>query len=157
MNSCDLPRPKCPTADEPHGPLSSRIMRFQPAATSSVAHSWHGVDPVAYKPAAEHHCGVVRNTLIGEQGERTAFHVRYFEIAPGGNTSLERHEHEHVVVVLRGTGRVRLGDQVHAVGYGDTIYVAPNEVHQLANEATDPFGFLCIVDARRDMPAAVER
>jgi ribulose-bisphosphate carboxylase large chain len=114
------------------------------------------VSALAYKPAADHHCGVTRTVLAGEGGEQTAFHVRYFEIAPGGFTTLERHRHEHVVVVLRGRGEIRLGEETHPLGFGDTAYVAPDEVHQLHNpSATEPFGFLCMVDARRDAPVPV--
>jgi quercetin dioxygenase-like cupin family protein len=56
-------------------------------------------------------------------------------------------------VVLRGVGEVRLGEAVHTVGFGDTVYVSPNEPHQFRNaSATEPFGFLCVVDAERDAP-----
>jgi quercetin dioxygenase-like cupin family protein len=58
-----------------------------------------------------------------------------------------------VVVVLRGRGRVRFGGTEHDLGYGDTVYVAPQEPHQFRNRSADePFGFLCIVDAQRDRP-----
>jgi ribulose-bisphosphate carboxylase large chain len=119
-------------------------------------HHWLGAPVTEYKEAASHHCGVARSVLVGEHGERTAFQVRYFEVQPGGFTTLERHQHEHVVVVLRGRGEVRLGDAVHEVGFGDAVYVAPNEVHQLRNHSTlEPFGFLCMVDAVRDRPIVV--
>lgn len=116
---------------------------------------WAGVPATEYKQAADHHCGVTRVSLAGEQGETTAFHTRYFEIAPGGFSSFERHQHEHVVVVLRGRGTVRLGDRTHDVGFGDTVCVAPQEPHQFRNAGPEPFGFLCIVDAVRDRPVAV--
>jgi quercetin dioxygenase-like cupin family protein len=132
----------------------SRVMRFHPAGPGSAEpHRWEGVPVADYKQPAAHWCGVTRMALIGETGESTAFHVRYFEIAPGGFSSLERHGHEHAVIVLRGRGEVQLGDRVHEVTFGDAVYVAPNEVHQLRNpSATEPFGFLCIVDAQRDRP-----
>jgi ribulose-bisphosphate carboxylase large chain len=131
-------------------------LRFRPAADPSLSCAWEGVPVEEYKQAADHHCGVTRTVLIGASGEQTAFHVRYFEIAPGGFSTLERHEHEHVVVVLRGRGEVRLGDDTHTITFGDTVYVAPNEVHQLRNpSASEPFGFLCMVDARRDAPVPV--
>ena len=134
-------------------PPTSRVLHLQPAASG---YHWVGVPVVEYKAVAEHHCGVSRSVLVGAGGERTTFHVRYFEIEPSGFSSLERHQHEHVVIVLRGQGQVRLGDAVHAVGFGDTIYVAPNEVHQLRNSSTsEPFGFLCMVDAERDRPVLV--
>ena len=119
---------------------------------------WQGVPAVEYKQSAVHHRGVTRVSLVGDQGETTAFHTRYFEIAPGGFSSLEKHVHEHVVVVLRGAGEVRLGDAVHPLAFGDTVYVAPEEVHQFRNRSpTEPFGFLCIVDARRDRPVVVTK
>jgi quercetin dioxygenase-like cupin family protein len=149
MSTCELPTP--PAA--PAGPLVSRVLRFQPAATAESGHRWLGVPVVEYKEAADHHCGVTRSVLVGNGGEKTAFHVRYFEVQPGGFSTLERHAHEHVVIVLRGQGEVRLGDAVHALGFGDTVYVAPNEVHQLRNVSdAEPFGFLCLVDAERDRP-----
>ena len=102
-----------------------------------------------YKQPAEHWCGIVRQELVGANGEQTACQVRYFEIAPGGFSSLEAHSHTHAVVVLRGHGEVQLGAGVHELSFGDVVYVAPNEVHQFRNPAREPFGFLCIVDARR--------
>lgn len=129
----------------------SRIHRFVPGTSST----WDGVPVRQYKEAAEHHCGVSRSVLVGEGGERTSFQVRYFEIAPGGYSTLERHEHEHVVIVLRGRGQVRLGQAWHDVGGHDAVYVAPHEVHQLRNVGEEAFGFLCLVDAKRDRPVPV--
>jgi quercetin dioxygenase-like cupin family protein len=152
MSVCELPsNPGSASAKS-----GSRVMRFQPGAGPDQPHAWQGVPITDYKMPADHHCGVSRAVLAGETGEHTAFHVRYFEIAPGGHTTLERHVHEHVVMVLRGRGEVRLGDAAHAITFGDTIYVAPNDVHQLRNtSAEEPFGFLCMVDARRDRPVEV--
>jgi ribulose-bisphosphate carboxylase large chain len=121
-----------------------------------VPNTWQGVPPQQYKVAADHHCGVVRSVLVGERGEQTRFALRYFEIAPGGFTTLEHHRHEHAVVVMRGQGEVRLDADWHLVGFGDLVYVAPDEVHQLRNPSQEePFGFLCVVDAERDQPVAV--
>ena len=125
----------------------SRVVRRGPGFR------WEGVPAADYKASAEHHRGVTRIGLVGDQGEATAFHLRYFEIAPGGFSSLEHHAHEHAVVVLRGQGEVRLGDAVHAVSFGDVVYVAPDEPHQFRNpSASEPLGFLCVVDAQRDAP-----
>jgi quercetin dioxygenase-like cupin family protein len=132
-------------------------MHFQPATNPGQPHAWEGVSAGAYKAPAAHHCGVSRAVLAGETGEQTAFHVRYFEIGPGGNTSLEHHTHEHFVIVFRGRGEVRLGDTVHALNFGDAVYIGPDEVHQLRNtSAEEPFGFFCTVDARRDTPVEVK-
>jgi quercetin dioxygenase-like cupin family protein len=154
-SACEFAAPP-PTALD--GASVSRVLRFQPAPGPDGGHRWLGAPVAEYKQAAEHHRGVTRSVLVGAAGERTAFHVRYFEVQPGGFTTLERHRHEHVVLVLRGRGEVRLGDAVHTLGFGDAVYVAPDEVHQLRNpSATEPFGFLCLVDAERDRPVVVDR
>jgi quercetin dioxygenase-like cupin family protein len=119
---------------------------------------WQGIPVAEYKEAAEHHRGVSRTTLVGTSGEATAFQLRYFEVAPGGFTSLEHHAHEHAVIVLRGCGEVQLGQSVHELGFGDLVYVAPHTVHQFRNLSDrEPFGFLCVVDAERDRPVRVGR
>jgi quercetin dioxygenase-like cupin family protein len=129
----------------------SRVLRFQPGFR------WEGVPVLDYKAPAANWCGIQRAPLVGERGEKTSFHVRYFEIAAGGFSSLEHHGHAHVVFVLRGRGEVRLGDAKHELGYGDVVYVGPHEVHQFRNTATvEPFGFLCMVDAERDTPVPYE-
>lgn len=131
----------------------SRVIRFVPTDDPATPFCWQGVLRTAYKAEANHHQGVSRTVLTGETGETTSFHVRYFEIAPGGFSTLERHQHEHVVIVLRGQGEIQLGSEVHTVGFGDTVYTAPREPHQFRNPSTtEPFGFLCFVDASRDRP-----
>lgn len=153
MNACDLPLPTGAAAPAARvTEKGSRIHRFKPAAGPQAAHSWHGVPSQEYKAAGTHHCGVLRAVLAGGAGEKTSFQLRYFEIAPGGFTTLERHRHEHVVVVLRGAGRVRLGEAWQELGFGDAVYVAPDEAHQLRNDGGEPFGFLCVVDRQRDPP-----
>jgi quercetin dioxygenase-like cupin family protein len=122
--------------------LGSRVIRFN-------GFRWQGVDPVAYKEPGGDWSAVTRQRLVGPEQE-VPFHLRYFEVEPGGHTSYERHEHQHVVVVLRGRGEVRLGDRWEPVNYGDVVYVAPNEPHQFRAAGDEPFGFFCIVAADRD-------
>ena len=62
---------------------------------------------------------------LSEKGESTNFHVRYFEVAPGGWTTLEHHQHEHVVVIVRGSGYIQLGSEAYAMHVGDVGYTAP--------------------------------
>jgi quercetin dioxygenase-like cupin family protein len=80
------------------------------------------------------------------------FNVRYFEIARGGFTSLERHRHSHVVFGLRGRGRVRVGEKHYLIGRMDMIYIAPGQSHQLIAAVRGPFGFLCSRCAARQAP-----
>lgn len=114
--------------------------------------SWRGVKKTRYKSEGSDWMGIVRQTLIGERGESTKFHVRYFEIAPNGHSSYEVHRHEHVVIGVRGKGICLAGNKTYRIGYLDIVYIRPNEPHQLRNHSEEPFGFLCIVNAKRDKP-----
>src|SRR4051812_43903314 len=117
MSSCELPSAgQSDSASARVSAAGSRIHRFLPSDVPAVPHAWQGVPRQEYKPVADHHCGVLRSVLVGEGGESTRFHVRYFEIAAKGFSTLEHHRHEHVVIVLRGSGEVRLGETWHAVG-----------------------------------------
>jgi ribulose-bisphosphate carboxylase large chain len=96
--------------------------------------------------------GASRQVLIGKHGEQVGFHLRYFELEPGGFTTLERHRHSHVVIGVRGRGRIRVGEARYSVAPFDTIYVAPYKQHQLSTIGRSKFGFFCVVNAKRDKP-----
>jgi quercetin dioxygenase-like cupin family protein len=113
---------------------------------------WTGVKDEAYKTKGSEWSNIIRKVLVGERGESAKFHLRYFEILPGGNSSLEFHSHEHVVVCVRGTGTVLTGKKKRTMEFMDTIYIAPRTVHQFSNPSAEPFGFICIVNSRRDRP-----
>lgn len=113
---------------------------------------WVGVKTEQYKKDDGGWAAVIRRTLVGGKGEKARFHLRYFEIEPGGRTSLERHQHEHVVICIRGQGIVRIGEERHTVKPFDTAFIAGDNPHQLQNPFNEPFGFFCIVNARRDRP-----
>ncbi len=133
----------------------SRLMRAQ---KDHDAYIWSEVECEDYKQSQEagrEWRSVVRQVLVGKQAEATSFHLRYFEIEPGGSSSLEKHAHAHVVIAVRGQGRVVLNDQTWEVQALDTVYVAPWTPHQLLAGGDEPFGFFCIVDAERDRPRAV--
>jgi quercetin dioxygenase-like cupin family protein len=108
------------------------------------AFSWTDVEIDHYPPGKEMR-GVSVRWLIGPAEQAPNFALRYFEIEPGGWTSLDQHAHDHGVFVLRGEGSVLLGQQVSEVSFGDVIYIPPNQVHQLRNTGEEPFGFLCII------------
>jgi ribulose-bisphosphate carboxylase large chain len=117
--------------------------------------TWRGVREEAYKSLDGSWSGVSRKVLIGSHGEAAKFHVRYFEIASGGYSSLETHEHEHVIICVRGEGIARTGNRKMKMGFMDTVFVGPGTLHQLSNPFDAPFGFLCTVAAKRDRPRIV--
>ncbi|MDH3626857.1 MAG: cupin domain-containing protein [Acidobacteriota bacterium] len=140
--------PQAPALEGNH----SKVIRFD------GQFGWEGVDLEDYKSTTESWRGVTRTELAGKRGESPRFHVRYFEIAPGGFSTLEKHQHEHVVIPQRGVGEIQFGCYQYRVGFGDVVYVAPEDPHQFRcpEDADEPFGFLCIVNAERDRPQAVD-
>jgi quercetin dioxygenase-like cupin family protein len=139
----------------PHPPLvgnHSKVIRQEGGFT------WQDIPLEPYKETTEMWKGITRRELSGKRGESQRFHVRYFEIAPGGYSTLEKHDHEHVVIPIRGRGEAQFGCYIYKVGLGDVVYVAPNDPHQFRTpeDASEPFGFLCIVNAERDTPQFVD-
>lgn len=112
---------------------------------------WQDVDLLAYKETGSHFKSVTRQVLFGEElGLRSQ--LRYFEVEPDGYSTLERHQHAHGVMILRGCGRVLLGDRVEAVAERDLVSIPPMTWHQFRADAGEALGFLCMVNCERDRP-----
>ena len=120
---------------------------------------WEGVDLRAYKDeATAPFRSVTRQVLACAPDLRGE--LRYFEVAPGGWTTLERHGHVHAVTILRGRGRALVATQVLEVEPLDLVTVPAWTWHQFRAGPDAPLGFLCMVDAERDrpqLPSAEER
>jgi quercetin dioxygenase-like cupin family protein len=111
--------------------------------------SWEGVVPAAYDDPAL--AGVEKHDLIGPADGAASYRVRYFHVPAGGRTALERHPHDHGVVIQRGRARVTLGADVHELGRGDVVYVEGNELHCFEALGDEPLGFICVAPpARRE-------
>jgi quercetin dioxygenase-like cupin family protein len=123
------------------------------------ATGWDGVEREGYVPGTQ--TAVVRHTIVGGRKEDDAeggpaLEVRYFEVPPGAVTRLEKHEHEHFVIVGDGVGHAIVGETVREVRRHDVVYVGPLEPHQFVNRSNDTFGFFCVVTVKRDYSQPVE-
>lgn len=112
---------------------------------------WEGIPVSGYKPGGTHFAGITRQLLF-EGGEGLGCQLRYFEVAPDGYSSLERHRHAHAIMVIRGRGRALVGDRILDLATHDLAKVPPLTWHQFRAEGKEPFGFLCMVDCGRDTP-----
>jgi mannose-6-phosphate isomerase-like protein (cupin superfamily) len=112
---------------------------------------WEGVAELPYKEDDRAlFKSITRQVLFADpelHGE-----LRYFEMAPGGFSTLERHEHMHAVLILRGRGHCLVGDEVRAVETRDLVTVPAMTWHQFRATQGEPLGFLCMVNATRDKP-----
>jgi quercetin dioxygenase-like cupin family protein len=112
---------------------------------------WEGVDVLRYKEeGSAPFRDVTRQVLFGDAASPAQ--LRYFEVAPGGHTTLERHEHVHAVMVIRGRGRCLVGERAYDIGERDLVSVPPMTWHQFQAASDAPLGFLCMVPAVRDRP-----
>jgi quercetin dioxygenase-like cupin family protein len=82
--------------------------------------------------------------LICNATDTQRFTLRYFSIAKGGHTPLDKHLGEHEVFVLRGKALLKGPELQRFVKPGDAIFVASNEVHQFVNITSEPFEFLSV-------------
>lgn len=112
---------------------------------------WDGIEVKPYKADGEHFAGVTRQVLF-EGGDGLGCELRYFEVAPGGWSTLERHQHAHAVMIVRGRARVLVGSRLVDAGTHDLIRVPPRTWHQFQTDGDEPLGFLCMVDCERDRP-----
>ena len=112
---------------------------------------WDGVAVQPYKEDTRAlFKAITRQVLFADPQQRSE--LRYFEVAPGGFSSCERHEHAHNVLILRGRGHCLVGREVREVAIHDLIAVPPMTWHQFRATADEPLGFLCMVNVARDKP-----
>lgn len=112
---------------------------------------WQGVEERPYKEDERAlYKTITRQVLFSDPA--MAGELRYFEVAPDGFSTLERHEHMHGVLILRGRGHCLVGDEVKELHTRDLVTVPPMTWHQFRATADEPLGFLCMVNAGRDKP-----
>jgi quercetin dioxygenase-like cupin family protein len=118
------------------------------------AHSdyrWEGVEELPYKEDDRAlFKSISRQVLFSDPALRGE--LRYFEVAAGGFSTLERHQHMHAVLILRGRGHCLVGGEVKSLETRDLVTVPPLIWHQFRASKGEPLGFLCMVDAQRDKP-----
>ena len=114
-------------------------------------YTWEGIDVHPYKEDGTHFKSITRQTLF-KGVDDLAVELRYFEVLPGGHSTLERHCHGHLVTVIRGSGKVLVGDTISEIGLYDVVTVPPMTWHQFRAQYDDHLGFLCVVSTERDKP-----
>ncbi len=114
--------------------------------------TWHGVDIHPYKEdGGTHFKSITRQTLAPAEHDLPV-ELRYFEMAADGYSTMERHDHSHLVMIIRGSGEVMVGETVTEVGVHDVVRIPPQTWHQFRATKGTEFGFLCVVNEERDRP-----
>jgi mannose-6-phosphate isomerase-like protein (cupin superfamily) len=115
------------------------------------AYGWDAVDRLPYKEDDRALFRTITRQVLFSDPEM-ASELRYFEVAPDGFSTLERHAHMHAVLILRGRGHCLVGDEVRRIETRDLVTVPPWTWHQFRATLGEPLGFLCMVNAERDKP-----
>jgi quercetin dioxygenase-like cupin family protein len=90
------------------------------------------------------------NTDLGGQLEASALGARMWRLEPGKASTKHRHfTQEELYVLLEGTGRVRVDEDVLTLSPFDTLLVEPDTVRQLFND-TDSDQLWLVVGAPRE-------
>ena len=91
--------------------------------------------------------GARMRMLIGPDDGAGNFHMRQFEVAPGGHSPHHSHDYEHEILVLGGSGLAKSEQGDRPVKAGDVIFIPANERHQFLNNGSGPLSFICLIPA----------
>lgn len=94
--------------------------------------------------------GAKMRMLVGSEEGAGNFHMRHFEVEPGGHTPHHQHDYEHEILILKGSGVAQSEAGERKFSAGDVIWVPPNEMHQFKNTGGDPLEFICLIPAPQD-------
>ncbi len=91
--------------------------------------------------------GVRMRMLIGPSEGAAVFHMRHFEVAPGGHTPHHQHDYEHEVLILKGACTVKGNAGERPCRPNDVVWMPANEWHQFVNTGREPLEFICLIPA----------
>lgn len=111
--------------------------------------TWDSVDTLVYKQDQSPFKDVTRQVLFDGAWDLPC-QFRYFEVKPGGYSTMEYHNHTHMVLIFRGKGQCLLGEKVIDVQVGDYVEISGGTIHQFRANKGDYLGFLCLVNIDRD-------
>ena len=109
-----------------------------------IRHS-RDVPPGTYAGVPE---GVQMRELITERDGAPNFSMRVFDIEPGKSTPFHTHAWEHEVFIIEGTGKVRTEGKETPFIKGDSVFVAPHELHCFVADPASPVRLICCVPAK---------
>jgi quercetin dioxygenase-like cupin family protein len=89
--------------------------------------------------------GVTGRVVIGKADGADNYCMRFFEISENGYSPKHSHDWEHEIIIHSGKGDVLWDGKWIPVSTGYTIFIPPNEEHQIRNNGKDLLVFACII------------
>jgi mannose-6-phosphate isomerase-like protein (cupin superfamily) len=82
--------------------------------------------------------GLVSHIILhaGDVSE-TRLTVTWVDVAPGSGQRPHSHAPEQVYVIVRGRGKMKVGNEERQVAEGDLIYIPPDTLHGIENLADE--------------------
>ncbi len=80
---------------------------------------------------------VSRALLRGRDLPEARMTVTWVEVAPGSGQRPHSHAPEQVYVVVRGRGKMKVGDEEQLVTEGSLIYIPPDTLHGIENHSDE--------------------
>lgn len=98
----------------------------------------------------------VLNTDLAKQLEASRLGARLWRLEPGQASTRHRHrEHEELMVLLEGTGRIRIGDELLTLEPMDALLIEPTTIRQAFND-TEADALWLVVGAPQEAANTLE-
>jgi mannose-6-phosphate isomerase-like protein (cupin superfamily) len=68
--------------------------------------------------------------------------ITWVDVAPNSTQKPHSHDPEQVYVIVKGNGRMRVGEEEQDVIEGDLIYIPSNMVHSLENRSNEVLTYI---------------
>ncbi|RDD53198.1 MAG: cupin domain-containing protein [Candidatus Korarchaeota archaeon NZ13-K] len=81
--------------------------------------------------------------LISPKDGAPNFAMRLIRVEAGGVIPEHSHPWEHEIFILKGSGRIRVGEDTYQVSEGNAVLVPPNIPHEY--HATTEMLFICMI------------
>ncbi len=86
--------------------------------------------------------------MLGPDDDVPNFFFRIFDVEPGGSSPYHKHDWEHEVFILEGSGYLKTEDGNIEFKKNDILFVPPNEMHQFVNSGNSLLRFICVIPKR---------
>lgn len=96
--------------------------------------------------------GIVHQTLAGKKDGLKGTEVWMQTLDPHSETPVHYHDCEEVIVILRGSGRASVEDQITEFGPNTTLIIPSEVVHQIVNSGNEE---MLLIAAFSSTPAKV--
>ena len=93
----------------------------------------------------------VRWVINASQGAMN-FAMRVFELEPGKETPLHKHENEHEAYVLAGGGEIETDDGKTELKKGSALFIPSQEKHRFRNTGDDTLRFIDVIGYPLKLP-----